>query len=157
MICNHKGLAKTSGRPGKTQLINHFDIDTTWYLVDLPGYGYARVSKKDRVKWNAFTWVYLKKRENLMCVCVLIDGRIDPQKVDMEFMGELGARGIPFVIIFTKMEKVKPAEKEAQFKLFEQSMLETWEVLPPYFYSSATSGEGKEEILAFIAETNEKY
>ncbi len=157
MICGRNHLAKTSGRPGKTQLINHFNIDDSWYLVDLPGYGYAQVSKKERVKWNAFTWIYLQKRENLMCVCVLVDGRIPPQKVDMEFMEELGTRGISFVIIFTKMEKVKVQEKADHIKLFTETMLEIWETMPPYFYSSATSGEGKEEILNFIGKTSENF
>ncbi|MDA0713703.1 MAG: ribosome biogenesis GTP-binding protein YihA/YsxC [Bacteroidetes bacterium] len=157
MLCGHKGLAKTSGRPGKTQLINHFDIDGTWYLVDLPGYGYAQISKKERIKWQAFTWSYLKKRENLMCVFVLVDGRISPQQVDLDFMNELGGHGIPFVIVFTKMEKVKAQEKEDRLEAFTEAMLQSWEIMPPFYHSSATSGLGKEEILAMITETNTRF
>lgn len=157
MLCGHKGLAKTSGRPGKTQLINHFDIDGTWYLVDLPGYGYAQISKKERIKWQAFTWSYLKKRENLMCVFVLVDGRISPQQVDLDFMNELGGHGIPFVIVFTKMEKVKAQEKDDRLEAFTEAMLQSWEIMPPFYHSSATSGLGKEEILAMITETNARF
>ncbi len=157
MLCERNKLAKTSGRPGKTQLINHFDIDETWYLVDLPGYGFAKAPKTERAKWKKFTWDYLDNRENLMCVFVLVDGRIPPQEVDLEFMNELGSKGIPFVIVFTKMEKVKPKEKEERFKAFSDALLETWEVMPNYYHSSAISKEGQEDILAFIGKTNKSF
>lgn len=154
MLTGRKSLAKTSGRPGKTQLINHFTIDDVWYLVDLPGYGYARISKKERAKWKIFTWNYLDKRENLSCVFVLLDGRIPPQQVDLDFMQKLGEKGIPFVMVFTKMEKVKAAAREAHIEDYTKTMLERWETMPSYFHTSATSGMGKEEVLEFISDTN---
>ena len=157
MICDRNKLAKTSGTPGKTQLINHFDIDEKWYLVDLPGYGFARAPKPERKKWKKFTWEYLENRENLMCVFSLVDGRIPPQPVDIRFINEIGEKGIPLVIVFTKMEKVKPAAKEEHYKEFSTAMLETWENMPPHFYTSASSKEGKEEILDFIGKTNKIF
>jgi GTP-binding protein len=157
MLCDRNKLAKTSGRPGKTQLINHFDIDEKWYLVDLPGYGFAKVPKTERAKWKKFTWDYLENRANLMCVFVLVDGRIDPQSVDIGFMNELGDKGIPFQIVFTKMEKVKTKEKSEHFKAFSNALLKTWETLPTYFHSSAVSKEGQAEILQFIKKTNPLY
>ena len=157
MLCDRKSLAKTSGKPGKTQLINHFNIDDNWYLVDLPGYGYAKISKKERAKWKAFTWSYLEQRENLMCVFVLVDGRIPAQKVDMEFMQELGLRGIPFVIVFTKLEKVNQSTRADHLEEYSKTMLETWEKLPQLFHTSAVSKEGREELLQFIGETNELF
>ncbi len=154
MLAGRKSLAKISGRPGKTQLINHFTIDDSWYLVDLPGYGYARISKKERAKWKIFTWTYLEKRENLSCVFVLLDGRIPPQQVDLEFMESLGKKGIPFVMVFTKMEKVKTSVRETHLENYTKTMLESWQTMPYYFHTSATSGLGKEEILIFIKDTN---
>lgn len=157
MLCGRKGLAKTSGRPGKTQLINHFNIDDKWYLVDLPGYGYAKISKKQRAKWKAFTWSYLMDRENLLCVFVLVDGRIEPQEVDLEFMEELGKRGIPFVIVFTKLEKVNESTRAQHLEKYYKAMLETWEKLPQLFHTSAVSKEGRQEILDLIEKTNEMF
>ncbi|NND93732.1 MAG: YihA family ribosome biogenesis GTP-binding protein [Flavobacteriales bacterium] len=157
MLCGRKGLAKTSGRPGKTQLINHFNIDDKWYLVDLPGYGYAKISKKQRAKWKAFTWSYLMDRENLLCVFVLVDGRIEPQEVDLEFMEELGKRGIPFVIVFTKLEKVNESTRAQHLEKYSKAMLETWEKLPQLFHTSAVSKEGRQEILDLIEKTNEMF
>ena len=157
MLCDRNKLAKTSGRPGKTQLINHFDIDEKWYLVDLPGYGFAKVPKTERAKWKKFTWDYLENRANLMCVFVLVDGRIEPQSVDLKFMNELGDKGIPFQIVFTKMEKVKPQEKSEHFNAFSNELLKTWENIPTYFHSSAVSKEGQNEILQFIKQTNPLY
>ncbi len=157
MLCNRNHLAKTSGRPGKTQLINHFNIDDTWYLVDLPGYGYAQVSKKERVKWNAFTWTYLKKRENLMCVCVLVDGRIPPQQVDLDFMNQLGAQGLPFIILFTKMEKVNVEAKAKNLEVYIEEMLQYWEKMPPYYFTSAKTGQGRDEVLEFLSATNKSF
>ena len=157
MLCDRNKLAKISGRPGKTQLINHFDIDEKWYLVDLPGYGFAKVPKTERAKWKKFTWDYLENRGNLMCVFVLVDGRIDPQPVDIAFMNELGDKGIPFQIVFTKMEKVKAKEKSDHFEAFSAALLKTWEKVPTYFHSSAVSKEGQVEILQFIKKTNPLY
>ena len=157
MLCNHKGLAKTSGKPGKTQLINHFLINDRWYLVDLPGYGYAKTSKSQREKWQKFIEQYLKKRENLMNVFVLIDSRHEPQKIDLEFMQWLGQNGIPFSMIFTKVDKLKPNEKNRFLPRYKKVMLKSWEAMPPVFISSATTGEGKEEVLHYIEEVNQLY
>lgn len=153
-LTNKKGLAKTSGSPGKTQLINHFLINEEWYLVDLPGYGYAKVPKKERIKWEQFLRRYLLQRENLYCVFVLIDSRHEAQEVDLKFMEWLGISQIPFSIIFTKTDKLKPEELEENLKNYETELFKTWETMPGYFVSSAETGEGKEEILNFIASVN---
>ena len=155
MLTNRKSLAKTSGRPGKTQLINHFKINDNWFLVDLPGYGYARVSKKDRSIFAKFIYDYLEKRENLICTFVLVDSRHEPQKIDMMFMEWLGNKGIPFVIIFTKMDKLSSSQLNKNLTKYKTEMLKTWEEVPQSFMSSAESGLGKLEILNFIAKTNE--
>lgn len=155
MLTGKKSLAKTSGRPGKTQLINHFLINKEWYLVDLPGYGYAKVPKAERMKWEKFLKKYILKRENLYCLFVLIDSRHEAQKVDLDFMEWLGISGIPFSIIFTKTDKLKPEELEANLKAYETKMFETWETMPGYFASSAESGAGKDDILAFVHEVNQ--
>ena len=155
MLTNRKTLAKTSGRPGKTQLINHFKINDNWFLVDLPGYGYARVSKKDRSIFAKFIYDYLEKRENLICTFVLVDSRHEPQKIDMMFMEWLGNKGIPFVIIFTKMDKLSSSQLNKNLTKYKTEMLKTWEEVPQSFMSSAESGLGKLEILNFIAKTNE--
>jgi len=155
MLTNKKNLAKTSGRPGKTQLINHFLINKEWYLVDLPGYGYAKVPKAERLKWEKFLKRYILKRENLYCLFVLIDSRHEAQNVDLEFMEWLGISEIPFSIIFTKTDKLKPEELEANLKAYEQKMFETWETMPGYFLSSAETAAGKEEILEFIESVNQ--
>lgn len=153
-LTNKKSLAKTSGSPGKTQLINHFLINEEWYLVDLPGYGYAKVPKKERIKWEQFLRRYLLQRENLYCVFVLIDSRHEAQEVDLKFMEWLGISQIPFSIIFTKTDKLKPDELETNLKNYETELFKTWETMPGYFVSSAETGEGKEEILKFIASVN---
>jgi GTP-binding protein len=153
-ITNKKSLAKTSGKPGKTQLINHFLINEEWYLVDLPGYGFAKVPLNEKKKWEQFIKKYILQRENLYCLFVLIDSRHEPQKIDLEFMEWLGISEIPFSIIFTKTDKLKPEELEANLKIYENKMMETWEVMPGYFVSSAESGVGSEEILAFIDDVN---
>lgn len=155
MLTTKKNLAKTSGRPGKTQLINHFLINKEWYLVDLPGYGYAKVPKAERLKWEKFLKRYILKRENLYCLFVLIDSRHEAQKVDLEFMEWLGISGIPFSIIFTKTDKLRPEELEANLKAYEEKMFETWETMPGYFISSSETGAGKDEILDFIENVNE--
>lgn len=155
MLTKKKGLAKISGRPGKTQLINHFLINKEWYLVDLPGYGYAKVPKAERMKWEKFIRKYILKRENLFCLFVLIDIRHSAQKVDLDFMQWLGISEVPFTIIFTKADKLKPTELEAQVKAYEEEMFKTWEMLPEYFISSSETGLGKEEILEYIDEINQ--
>src|SRR5690606_355746 len=140
MLCNKKDLAKVSSTPGKTQLINHFKIDGTWYLADLPGSGYARVCKKQRVKFHNFTLEYLYNRPNLMCLFVLIDSRLTPQKIDFEFFEFCGTKQIPFVIVFTKMDKLNQAEKVKNIETYKSKLLEQWETLPATFTSSAEKG-----------------
>ncbi|MCA1762757.1 MAG: ribosome biogenesis GTP-binding protein YihA/YsxC [Flavobacteriales bacterium] len=164
MILGRKDLAKTSGRPGKTQLINHFSIEypgdrgkPSWYLVDLPGYGYAKVSKSVRDEFKLLINPYLQTRENLLCTFVLIDVRHNPQGNDLGFMEWLGEKGIPFAMVFTKADKEKPAALKKNIELYIEEMLTTWEAVPPYFVTSATKGTGRDEILAFIKETNELF
>lgn len=154
MLTNKKSLAKISGKPGKTRLINHFLINNYWYLVDLPGYGYAQVPKAERLKWENMLRNYILKRENLYCLFVLIDSRHPAQQADLEFMEWLGVSEIPFNIIFTKTDKLKPSELEANLKAYETKMFETWEQMPGYFISSSETGVGKTEILDFIEDVN---
>ena len=156
MLTNRKSLAKTSGRPGKTQLINHFLINKNWHLVDLPGYGYARVSKKDKKYFQKFITDYFESRRQLISAFVLIDSRHEPQPVDTEFMEYLGERQIPFSIIFTKVDKLKPLALERNIEAYKAILLETaWEEFPNYFVSSATNGVGQEEILGYIQQIND--
>ena len=154
MLTGRKSLAKTSGKPGKTQLINHFKINDNWFLVDLPGYGYAKVSKKNRSIFAKFIYEYLEKRENLICTFVLVDSRHEPQKIDMLFMEWLGQNQIPFVIVFTKMDKLSSSQLNKNITKYKTEMLKTWEDIPQTFLSSAESGLGKSEILKFIEHTN---
>ena len=154
MLTGHKSLAKTSGKPGKTKLINHFKINDNWFLVDLPGYGYAKVSKKNRSIFAKFIYEYLEKRENLICTFVLVDSRHEPQKIDMLFMEWLGQNQIPFVIVFTKMDKLSSSQLNKNITKYKTEMLKTWEDIPQTFRSSAESGLGKSEILKFIEQTN---
>jgi GTP-binding protein len=154
MLTNKKSLAKISGKPGKTRLINHFLINEEWYLVDLPGYGYAKVPKAERVKWENFLKKYILKRGNLYCLFVLIDSRHPAQPIDLKFLEWLGTSEVPFSIIFTKTDKLKPEELEKNLKAYEEKLFETWEELPGYFISSAETGEGKNEILDFIDNLN---
>ena len=154
MLTGRKSLAKTSGKPGKTQLINHFKINDNWFLVDLPGYGYAKVSKKNRSIFAKFICEYLEKRENLICTFVLVDSRHEPQKIDMLFMEWLGQNQIPFVIVFTKMDKLSSSQLNKNITKYKTEMLKTWEDIPQTFRSSAESGLGKSEILKFIEHTN---
>ncbi len=156
-LTNRKSLAKTSGKPGKTQLINHFKINNDWYLVDLPGYGYASVSKTMRAEFQIFLRDYLVKRENLICTFVLLDSRLEPQKVDVEFMQWMGEKAIPFVMVFTKTDKLNSHTLLKNMKRYEEIMLESWEELPPRFYTSSTKKTGTEEILEFVGATNEDY
>lgn len=153
-LTNKKSLAKISGKPGKTRLINHFLINNEWYLVDLPGYGYAEVPKKERLKWEQFLKRYILQRENLYCLFVLVDSRHAPQKPDLDFMEWLGISAIPFTIIFTKVDKLKPEELKTNLKNYETKLFETWETMPGYYVSSAESGEGTSEILEFIEHLN---
>ncbi len=153
-LTGRTSLAKISGKPGKTQLINHFIINKEWYLVDLPGYGYAKKSKSERRKWESFIRKYIQLRENLYCVFVLVDFRIPPQQNDLEFMNWLGEVGVPFVIVFTKADKVKRDAIEESLSNYEQEMLKTWEIMPQHFISSSVTKEGNDEILAFIDSVN---
>lgn len=154
MLTNHKGLAKTSGRPGKTQLINHFKVNNQWFLVDLPGYGYARVSKTTKRVFQKFITQYFEKRKQLICAFVLVDIRHEPQPIDLEFMQWLGENTIPFAIVFTKADKLKPQAIERSVEVYQQVLLETWEEMPPYFITSAESKLGKEELLQYIEDIN---
>lgn len=154
MLTSHKGLAKTSSQPGKTQLINHFLINSNWYLVDLPGYGYAKVSKDSRVKWQRMINYYLRKRENLACVFVLVDSRHSPQAVDLEFMEQLGSEGIPFVMVFTKADKQSGSRTQQNVLDYLQKMEETWDEVPRHFVTSAEEKTGRDEVLDFIQEIN---
>lgn len=155
MLSDRNKLAKVSNTPGKTQTINHFIINNNWYLVDLPGYGYAKISKVQRRKWEQFIRNYLQKRTNLQCVCLLIDSRIPPQKNDLDFANWLGEMMIPFVIIFTKTDDRK--YKPENIEVFKQAFLETWEEMPQYFLTSSKSKAGKEEFLEFIEGVNERF
>ncbi|WP_460913876.1 ribosome biogenesis GTP-binding protein YihA/YsxC [Spirosoma areae] len=157
MLTSRSTLAKISGKPGKTQLINHFTIDNEWYLVDLPGYGYAQVSKTEREKFAALIDGYLTSRPNLLCIFVLIDSRIPPQKLDLDFMSNLGERGLPFVIAFTKTEKLGPTKLQATLETYRATLLEEWEEMPQFFVTSAITAAGREDILAFIRPLNEAY
>ncbi len=154
MLMQRKRLAKTSGRPGKTQLINHFIINDSWYLVDLPGYGYARVSKKAKKTFQKFITDYFEKRKQLVLAFVLIDCRLEPQKIDLDFMQWLGVNQIPFSIVFTKADKLKPQALERNLEAYKEKMLETWEEIPPYFITSSSKNIGRDEILEYIDEVN---
>lgn len=154
MLTDRKSLAKTSGRPGKTQLINHFIINGSWYLVDLPGYGYARVSKSSKKKFQKFITDYFERRTQLVSAFVLVDIRHKPQPIDLEFMQYLGESQIPFGIIFTKADKLKPKAIERHVEAYCDELLKTWEELPPYFVTSSSKGIGQEDVLEFIGETN---
>ena len=157
MLTGRNGLAKTSSSPGKTQLINHFVVNDNWYLVDLPGYGYAKVSKTSRAEWSRMINYYLRNRTNLMCVCVLLDSRHPPQSADLEFMEQLGEEGIPFVMMFTKSDKQSTAQTKALLTTYLQKMSEIWDELPRYFQTSAETGLGRDEVLAFIADVNKQW
>lgn len=148
----HKGLAKTSQTPGKTQLINHFMINEKWYLVDLPGYGFAKVSKTQREKWQKLISNYLTKRTSLTLVFVLIDARLEPQKIDVEFMNWCGENHIPFVMVFTKIDKLSSSELSRKLSAYKKEMLKFWEELPSVFTSSATTANGREALLHYIQE-----
>ena len=155
MMTNNKKLAKTSSTPGKTQLINHFIINNEWYLVDLPGYGYARTSKKTKKVFQKFITDYFVKRSQLVCAFVLVDSRHAPQKIDLEFMEWIGTNSIPFAIIFTKTDKLKKGEWDRNFKVYSSKMMETWAEMPEYFTTSSLHKTGAEEVLEYIDTINE--
>lgn len=154
MLTNHKKLAKTSGKPGKTQLINHFLINDEWYLVDLPGYGYAKVSKSSRALFEKFISEYLTKRESLMNIFVLLDSRLEPQKIDMEFMNWCGQKGLPFSMVFTKIDKLSSTQLQKNLAKYKKEMLKYWEELPPVFTTSSESKFGRERVLNYIEDIN---
>ena len=154
MLTGRKNLAKTSGKPGKTQLINHFIINKTWFLVDLPGYGYAKVSKSVKKVFQKFITSYFSKRIQLVSAFVLVDCRHDPQKIDVEFMRWLGENQIPFSIVFTKADKLSKNELPIQIHNYIEEMLKYWEEMPKCFITSSSSGLGKDDILKYIAEIN---
>jgi len=155
MLTNHKKLAKTSSQPGKTQLINHFLINDEWYLVDLPGYGFAKVMRNQRSKWLSFIREYMLSRKNLYCVMVLIDIRLEPQELDMDFMNWLGVSGIPFAMVFTKADKLGKTQLDKNLAAYRREMLKSWEELPPQFVTSATSEAGRDELLSFVQQIND--
>lgn len=157
MLTNHKKLAKTSGRPGKTQLINHFVINKEWYLVDLPGYGYAKASKTSRKKWGLFIDEYLLTRENLLNTFILIDSRLEPQKIDVEFMEWCAVKGLPFSMVFTKTDKLSAVELDKKLAKYKREMLKQWEVLPPQFVTSSVSAKGRDDVMNYIAEISESF
>ncbi len=154
MLTGRKGLAMTSSTPGKTQLINHFIINDEWYLVDLPGYGYAQRGKKGRERIREIIDRYLDEREELTCLFVLIDCRHEPQKIDLEFIENLGESGIPFAIIFTKTDKISTEKLKTNLEIYKAKLLETWEELPPIFVTSSEHKKGKDEVLGYIEEIN---
>lgn len=156
-LTNRKNLAKTSQTPGKTQLINHFLINDAWYLVDLPGYGFAKTSKSLRATWEKFIRKYLRDRANLQCVCVLIDSRLDPQQIDLDFCVWLGSEGIPFVLIFTKADKQSPVKSDQNMAKFRRALLKWFEEVPRMFLTSSEHRTGCEEILQFIDEVNQGF
>ncbi|MCK0156072.1 ribosome biogenesis GTP-binding protein YihA/YsxC [Cellulophaga sp. F20128] len=158
MLMQKKSLAKTSGRPGKTQLINHFKVNDNWFLVDLPGYGYARVSKRDKKTFQKYITDYFLEREQLVCAFVLIDIRHEPQKVDLEFLEWMGENQIPFALIFTKADKLKPQVIKKQAEAYISQLLSgSWDEAPLYFVTSASNTLGREEVLEFIDGINTDY
>ncbi len=156
-LTNDKSLAKTSSTPGKTKLINHFLINNQWFLVDLPGLGYAKTSKKMRAEWEKMINDFFLKRPNLFCTFLLIDSRIEPQKIDLNLIDWFGANQIPFALVFTKIDKISRVQVDKNVELFKQALLENWEELPDIFITSAEKKTGLEDLLAFIEKTNNTY
>ncbi len=157
LLTGYNELARISRQPGKTQLLNYFEINKRWYLVDLPGYGYAKISKTKRREWEKMIEGYLLFRPQLQLAFVLIDSRIKPQAIDLEFMNWLGSRQVPFAIVFTKTDKVKPRELKNKINAFNTKMLESWEELPKQFISSSTKKVGREELLDYIGLLNDQF
>lgn len=156
MLCNRKDLAMTSSKPGKTLLINHFLINGNWHLVDLPGYGYATAGKKMRDKLQEIIENYILNREQLTCLFLLIDSRHEPQKIDLEFMEWLGENGVPFAIVFTKLDKLSSAIGKSNIQAYKDKLLEQWEELPVIFLTSSEKRTGRDELLGYIEEINKK-
>ena len=156
MLVERKKLAKTSSTPGKTRLINHFKINDQWFLCDLPGYGYAKVSKKERETFGKMIERYATQRSNLVCFFVLIDARIPPQQIDLDFIEWLGDSNLPFVIVFTKIDKINQTGKSKNLELLKAELSKSWEELPIIFETSAIKGTGKEQVMGFIEDTNLK-
>jgi GTP-binding protein len=154
-LAGDKKLARTSGTPGVTRLINHFIVNNSWYLVDLPGYGYAKVSKTEKSKFAGIIYDYLKNRKSMTCLFLLIDSRHEPQNNDLEFMSWLGTNNIPFVLCFTKTDKLSSGQLQKALKNYQQSLLKSWEFLPEIFLTSTTQNRGRIEILSFIERTNQ--
>lgn len=154
MLTDRKDLAKTSGRPGKTQLINHFLINGEWYLVDLPGYGYAKASKSSRSKWEVFISEYLTKREMLINIFVLLDSRLEPQKIDLEFMSWCAEEGLPFSMVFTKIDKLSSSMLQKNLAAYKKEMMKYWAEMPPVFTTSSESKFGREKLLNYIEQIN---
>ncbi len=154
MLTDRKNLAKTSGTPGKTQLINHFVINDDWYLVDLPGYGYARTSKSNRSKWEQFISEYLTQRSTLINIFVLLDSRLEPQKIDLEFMTWCAEEQLPFSIVFTKIDKLSSSALQKNLAAYKKEMLKQWAEMPPVFTTSAESKFGREKLLNYIGQIN---
>lgn len=152
LLVERRNLAKTSSTPGKTQTINHFEINNAWYLVDLPGYGYASVSRSARYEWGGMIEKYLKNRENLYCTFILLDARLSPQKIDFEFINWMGVHRLPMALILTKSDKLKQQELAKSKKTIEAKLLETWDELPPLFVTSAEKKTGRNPLLEFISE-----
>ncbi len=157
MLIARKNLAKTSGTPGKTRLLNHFLVNDTWYLCDLPGYGFAKISKSIREKWEQTIKNYLHHRENLLCAFVLIDIRHEALKNDLEFLSWMGMKGLPFAIVFTKADKLSRAKVQLQIAKYEKKLALQWEPLPPIYVSSSATGEGRDDILNLISDCNSNF
>ena len=157
MLVDVKGLAKTSQKPGKTQLINHFIINKTWYIVDLPGYGYAKSSKSNREDWAKFIRYYLEKRESLQCLFVLIDSRLEPQKIDIEFCCSLGERGIPFILLFTKADKQGAPKSQQNMAQFKKELLVFFDEIPQMILTSAENQLGRDDVLKLIHQINQNF
>ncbi|MBK7854283.1 MAG: YihA family ribosome biogenesis GTP-binding protein [Bacteroidetes bacterium] len=157
MLCLRNGLAKTSSTPGKTQLINHFKINDAWFLVDLPGYGYAKTARHQREKWNRMIQDYILNRENLMNVFLLIDSRIPPQQKDNDFIIWLGENGIAFSIVFTKTDQLTKLKLETSIRTYQQTLQREWKQLPPFFITSSDKKTGRDELLNYIKECNKNF
>ena len=156
-LVQKRELAKTSGTPGKTRTFNHFLINKNWYLSDLPGYGFARVSREQRSEWESTLHAYLKSRQNLMCVFILVDLRLEAQKSDLEFINKVGMQGIPLAVVFTKSDKLGPNVLRQNLANYKKVLLQSWEELPPHFVTSSPTGLGREEMLEFIDEAIKNF
>lgn len=156
MLTGKKVLAKVSSQPGKTKLVNHFLINNEWYLVDLPGYGYAKASKKERSIFSSIIGDYIAKRESLTLLFVLVDSRLEPQKIDLEFINKLGEYEVPFALVFTKTDKLNQRDQNANVNRYKKTLLEYWEELPPIFLTSSENHSGKDEMLSYIDSINKQ-